>query len=172
MINLNEFNNDPQPPQEVYNISNGYCEDLPGYLIGTTPILFNPEAEPYENPFFTDEPFTGQLIYYGETMASNEEECCPEIEIRQGIGIGVTAIIRNPYNETFTDLKWSMVIDGMVFLGGEKNGVISSLEPGEEVTIKSGLVIGFGSAVITVTVDDYDPVIKDATLLFIFVNVK
>ena len=161
--------------QDEYIIENGTCDELPGYLIGTTPIMFNPEVGPDETPFETTL-FSGTVVNMGDGIISPEPlpACCPEIEIQTGRGIGVTAIISNPCNETFTDLEWSIDIEGNVFSppSGGIHGVISSLPPGEEVTIKSGLIIGFGSANITVTVDDCEPESGEATLRFIFVIVK
>lgn len=51
---------DPQPFLDSYDIVNGECDDLPGYLIGTTPIVFDPNAGPDEDPFSTT-PLTGTL---------------------------------------------------------------------------------------------------------------
>lgn len=53
MVELDKFLENPVPPQDEYLVINGVCEDLPGYLIGTTPIVFNPNAGPDENPFST-----------------------------------------------------------------------------------------------------------------------
>ncbi|MFH1311990.1 MAG: hypothetical protein ABIJ00_02075 [Candidatus Eisenbacteria bacterium] len=47
---------------EVYSISNGESPDLPGYLIGTTPIVFDPAGV---EPFSTT-PFTGDLWIDGD----------------------------------------------------------------------------------------------------------
>jgi len=164
------------PPivQDEYYIEDGICEDLPGYLIGTTPITFNSQAGPDENPFETT-PFTGMVINVGEVAISPHPlEYCPEIEIQTGTGIGASAIIRNTCTEAFTNLVWSMVIEGNIFYppGGTRTGSISSLAPGAQVKIKSGLVLGFGHAVITVTVDDCEPVSADATIRLFLVSVQ
>jgi hypothetical protein len=48
----------PQPLQDTYIITSGTCAQLPGYLIGTTPIQFTPSNP--SAPFSTT-PFTGTL---------------------------------------------------------------------------------------------------------------
>ncbi len=68
-------------------------------------------------------------------------------------GFGITADVKNTDVENITDLKWSITVDGnIVFLGGYKEGNIPIIRPGETYTIKSGLVLGFGSADITINV--------------------
>jgi hypothetical protein len=68
-------------------------------------------------------------------------------------GIGVLAIIENSGSLNVEDVNWSISIDGnFVILGRYKEGNIPVIEPGEIYTIKSGLIIGFGQAEITVNV--------------------
>jgi hypothetical protein len=63
VINLDEYlMHYPVPMLEEYSIVSGYCPDLPGYLIGTTPIEYTP-MDP--DPFHTT-PFTGQLWFDGD----------------------------------------------------------------------------------------------------------
>ncbi len=66
-VNLEEWLSDPREPQEQYNIVNGECADLPGYLLGTEPIDFDSLAGPDENPFVTN-PLTGTV--YGDGLMS------------------------------------------------------------------------------------------------------
>ncbi|MCD6468254.1 MAG: hypothetical protein J7L32_02965 [Thermoplasmata archaeon] len=175
VVNLAEFLESPQPPQDMYEITDGCCEDLPGYLIGTTPIVFNPFAAPDENPFSTT-PVNGVLFHDSEITAEPQEEvpCYPDVEITSGFQIGtVTATVTNENCSDITDVDWTISVDGsFVFMGGETNGVISSLPTGGHTTIQSNFIVGFGSATITVTVDDCEPVTANAFLLgpFIFVS--
>ncbi|MBU0639164.1 MAG: IPTL-CTERM sorting domain-containing protein [Planctomycetes bacterium] len=67
IVNLEEFAADPRPPQPYYTIVNGRCPDLPGYLIGTTPIVFDPNAPQSGYPFSTT-PLTGTLEHDGEII--------------------------------------------------------------------------------------------------------
>jgi hypothetical protein len=60
LVNIEAWLADPRPLQEEYFIDNGYCPDLPGYMIGTTPIVFDSLVGPMENPFSTT-PYTGSL---------------------------------------------------------------------------------------------------------------
>ena len=63
-VDLNQWYADPQPLQQTYLVTNGTCPDLPGYIIGTTPIVFNKEAPPDANPLETM-PLTGELSLGG-----------------------------------------------------------------------------------------------------------
>ncbi|GEM_PF-6316748 len=65
MMDLAQWLADPRPYQDEYEIVDGECPDLPGYLIGTTPITFNPDAPPSGYPFDTT-PLTGTLWLDGE----------------------------------------------------------------------------------------------------------
>ena len=63
-VNLNQWYADPRPLQQIYLVTNGTCPDLPGYIIGTTPIVFNESAPPEANPLETM-PLTGVLSLGG-----------------------------------------------------------------------------------------------------------
>jgi hypothetical protein len=65
---------DPRVIQDTYFIIDGECEDLPGYLIGTTPIIFDPNAGPDDNPFSTT-PLTGMLYSDGELTLTPSSRC-------------------------------------------------------------------------------------------------
>lgn len=63
VVDLGEYlASGPAPILPYYDIDNGRCLDLPGYLIGITPVEFTPWD--YE-PFYTD-PFTGRLWLDGD----------------------------------------------------------------------------------------------------------
>jgi hypothetical protein len=75
-----------------------------------------------------------------------------EIESISG-GFGVSAVVENTGMENITDLKWSISLVGNItFFGGYKEGNIDLLKPGNSITIKSGFLLGFGPAEITVSV--------------------
>jgi len=65
VVDLAEWLADPRPLQDEYTITNGVCPDLPGYLIGTTPIIFDSLAGSGQNPFQTT-PLTGTLYRDGD----------------------------------------------------------------------------------------------------------
>lgn len=64
---------EPRPLRDTYDIVNGRCPDLPGYLIGTTPITFDPNAGEGENPFSTT-PLTQTLHRDGEITLTPERD--------------------------------------------------------------------------------------------------
>ena len=78
---------DPRPLQDWYTVVNGECEDLPGYLIGTTPIVFDPHAGPGGNPFSTT-PFTGTL------ERDSTITFVPEPTVAIVLAAGAVAVIR------------------------------------------------------------------------------
>jgi len=83
IVNLDEYLANPVPPMYEYEIINGECEDLPGYLIGTSPIIFDPYAGPEDNPFFTAPLEFGILVNDGEITFSpvpNQSPFTPEID--------------------------------------------------------------------------------------------
>lgn len=71
VVDVNEWFQDPRPMQDEYYIVEGECDDLPGFLIGTTPIVFDPCAESYENPFSTTA-LTGTLYLDGDLTFTGE----------------------------------------------------------------------------------------------------
>ncbi len=64
-VNMEEWLADPRPLQDTYDIVDGECADLPGFLIGITPLEFDSLTGPGENPFSTT-PLTGQLYLSAE----------------------------------------------------------------------------------------------------------
>jgi Dockerin type I domain len=65
VVDLVEWAADPRPLFDEYMIVDGECDDLPGFLIGTTPIIFDSYAPPKGSPFSTTV-FTGTLDRNGE----------------------------------------------------------------------------------------------------------
>jgi hypothetical protein len=83
-------------------------------------------------------------------------------------GIGVNAVIKNIGIVTAEYFTWSIKSDGTVFVGKEKSGT-ATLQPGASMTIKTGLMLGFGPIAITVTADTARKT-ADAKLLLFFVT--
>ena len=73
MINIEHWLADPRPPQNLYVVINGECDDLPGYLIGTTPIVFDSLAPESGYPFSTT-PYTGVLTYDADVILGGEPQ--------------------------------------------------------------------------------------------------
>lgn len=83
IVNLDVFLASPTPPLDEYLVINGECDELPGYLIGTTPIEFNPNAGPDENPFSTTPLEYYVLVNDGEITflpVANQAPYSPKID--------------------------------------------------------------------------------------------
>jgi len=66
----------------------------------------------------------------------------------------VNAMIKNNGDIDATDVNWSIILDGgIILLGKNTSGNILSIPDGEETTISSSLIFGFGKTVVRVTVD-------------------
>jgi hypothetical protein len=81
-------------------------------------------------------------------------------------GIGVSAVIKNSGTAAAENVNWSIVTTGTVFLGGQKSDKITSLQPGDSTTIKTGLMLGFGSISVTVTAGSVSKTVSGKLLLF------
>ncbi|MBL7215108.1 MAG: hypothetical protein ISS71_05470 [Phycisphaerae bacterium] len=66
--------------QDTYEIDNGECDDLPGYLIGTTSINFDPDADPNDYPFSTS-PLTGTVSRTGEIILVSQMPTMPTADL-------------------------------------------------------------------------------------------
>jgi hypothetical protein len=67
-------------------------------------------------------------------------------------GFGLSAVVKNTGDAAATNVSWSINLDGkMIFLGRNTTGTISSIAPGDSVTIKTGLILGFGKTNIEAT---------------------
>ena len=114
---------------------------------------------------FTDTRNGNKDVYY----APFEAAAVPEVVIESITGgIGITATLKNVGDATAENFDWSIVSEGLVFLGGEKSGK-ATLEPGETIQVKTGLMLGFGGIDITVEADKAKQT-ASATLLLFFVT--
>jgi hypothetical protein len=69
----------------------------------------------------------------------------------------INAVIQNNGEWKAKDINWNInIIGGIILSKRNSSGMISSLEPGEEEKIKSGVVFGFGPTTIRVTVNADD----------------
>lgn len=99
-------------------------------------------------------------------ITERKDSRSPEIIIESITGgIGVTAVVKNIGNATAKNFDWSIISDGLVLLGGKKTGT-TTLVPGESITIKTGLISGFGPLAITVTADTATKTANAKLLLF------
>ena len=81
-------------------------------------------------------------------------------------GIGVSAVIKNSGTGAAENVDWSIKSTGTIFVGKEKSGTIATLAPGASVTIKSGLMLGFGTISTTITVGSATKTVSGKLLLF------
>jgi len=87
VVDMNTARNSPPAILDTYNIVNGTCADLPGFLVGTTPIVFDPYAGPTECPFSTT-PLTGVVNRGGEITFT------PEPATLSLLAVGALALVR------------------------------------------------------------------------------
>jgi len=86
----------------------------------------------------------------------------------------VKTLIKNNGGVTANNVDWSISLTGGAFIGKETTGQIVSLAPGEEQTISSKFILGFGETVITVRVsnpESTDMRTQTATLLLFLVRI-
>jgi hypothetical protein len=68
-------------------------------------------------------------------------------------GLGLSFVIKNIGNYTAWDVQLNFTISGgLVFIGRHFTTEISELPPGEEMTLRTGLIIGFGKISISLQV--------------------
>jgi hypothetical protein len=88
----------------------------------------------------------------------------------------VSAPIENVGGDTATNVQWTIDLVGGAFIGGSSSGTESSIAAAGSVTVQSGLIIGFGSTVVTVTATcdegSSDSKTQDGFVFLIFINVK
>ena len=92
-----------------------------------------------------------------------------DLEVTISGGFGISVIVKNVGEVDYEYIPWSIDIEGLVFLGSFTEGNIELLKPGDQIVIRSDLVIGFGPGTITVLMDEIDPCIGDAFIIGPFV---
>ena len=87
-------------------------------------------------------------------------------------GLGISAVIKNEGTAAGTNVTWTIHVTGGILglINKTKSDTITSLAVGEELTIKSGILFGFGAITITVTAD-LDTMTASGTQLIIFSKV-
>ena len=88
----------------------------------------------------------------------------------------INAVIKNIGSADATCVDWSIALDGgFILLGKETTGSIVCIPAGDEATISSGLILGFGKTVITVTADipeSFDTKDADARIFLFFIKIN
>ena len=103
-----------------------------------------------------------------EAMPSESKNPCSlKVEIVEGLSIGRIKVVIT--SENCSDLKvleWTISVKGLLVVKGKTTtGSIPGLPPGEQRTIESNPVVGFGPAKIAVTVSGCNPVVANAILV-------
>ena len=101
----------------------------------------------------------------------------PTIEIQNITGglFKVKAVIKNTGLVDADHVQWNITLVGGAFIGKEAGGNILAIPAGEERTVSSGLIIGFGKTLITVTAScegSSDTKDQNATILLFFIKIK
>jgi hypothetical protein len=87
----------------------------------------------------------------------------------------VNAVIRNTGSVNATRVDWSITLNGgFILLGKKTTGRVITILAGEEVTITSNLILGFGNTMVTVTAEkpgvSSDLKEQEAFVLLIFIK--
>ncbi len=72
-------------------------------------------------------------------------------EIKGGL-FKVKAVLKNNGVDPLSSVQWTISLDGGAIIGSQSSGEVDILS-GEEVTIESGLILGFGKTRVTVTAE-------------------
>lgn len=87
----------------------------------------------------------------------------------------VSAVIKNIGSVDMARVNWNInLIDGIILMGKETSGSIPNLPIGEEATISSDLILGFGKTVIAVSADttgSSDTAERDAFVFLFFIKI-
>ena len=89
-------------------------------------------------------------IYFGEATSVS----APDVKVISITGgLGVTAVIKNEGTAAAENVAWTLSVTGGILglINKNKGDTIASLGPGQEQTVKSGLIIGLGTIYVTVT---------------------
>jgi subtilisin family serine protease len=74
------------------------------------------------------------------------------VESIKGGFFKVKAVLKNNGEDNLTCVDWNIKLEGGAFIGKDSSGRVD-IPAGEETTIESGLILGFGETRITVTVE-------------------
>jgi hypothetical protein len=135
----------------------------------------------YTTPFIVSDDGSHTVFFYSVDRAGNTEtekqasfiilHTLP-FSITVNGGVGVSVVIRNNGTTAFTNIPWSIVLDGGIMLkANESSGKILQLLPGAS-TLKKLPVLGFGRITINVTVDKVQVTKKGFVFLFFVLGVQ
>ncbi|UCF50635.1 MAG: S8 family serine peptidase [Thermoplasmatales archaeon] len=97
-----------------------------------------------------------------------------QVDSVEGGFFKLKAVLKNNGEEELTCVEWSINLEGGAFIGKQSSGQVD-IPPGGEITIQSGLIIGFGETDITVTAnvpECSDTVNKGGFVYLIYIQVN
>jgi hypothetical protein len=88
-------------------------------------------------------------------------------------GIGVKAVITNEGTTDANDIPWQIHVDGGILkmINKTVNGTID-IPAGKSVTVKTGILLGFGAISITAKVADEEKTVTGTVFLFFVLGIK
>jgi hypothetical protein len=99
-----------------------------------------------------------------------------EIGVIQGGLLKVSASIKNTALAEAENITWTISFDGgLILLGKESSGTVDNISAGEEITISSNMILGFGPTRVTMTVEipeGSDTRDQGAFIILFFINVN
>jgi len=105
---------------------------------------------------FTDARATLDKSVFDDIKIEDTSGCDCELGCELEIGeltfdrYRITMIIKNIGDSDCTNVKWNITLEGgIILIGKETTGIIICIPPGENVTVRSGFILGFGRTVIT-----------------------
>ena len=90
-------------------------------------------------------------------------------EIAGGFG-KITAVVSNSGDASAESLDWEITVEGGLVFGGSNAGTIDEIGMGEDVSISSKFIFGFGGLTATLSVDAITQSV-DGSVLLLFVNI-
>ncbi len=105
------------------------------------------------------------------------KESSLKIEVLKSSFFKIKAIINNIGDEEVKNVNWSVdIIGGFILRGGNSTGEISSIPIGEDITIKSVMIIGLGPTTIKVSVKapdgSHEIYERDAFILLFLIKIN
>jgi hypothetical protein len=160
-----------------------FTKTTDGGVTWSTPEIINDDAGTAYEEFRNTDITTDGTVIWSDSKNGNLDifvdnvggQALPLIEIESiAGGFGAKATVTNPGEVDLANVNWSITLDGgIIIIGKEKTGVISSLTAGASQEIKTGLVFGFGKPTIKVTVNSdegaSDELSAEARVLLFFV---
>ncbi len=102
---------------------------------------------------WTDERNDPTEIYFDYTVEPPEYPILDITEVKGGLGVSAT--IKNIGDAEATNVKWTIAVTGglLGLINKDKNGTEGTLAIDGEITVKSGIILGFGKIAIMVTAE-------------------